>query len=80
MKTLLSNWNLFRVFRLVLGIAAIIQGFGNNETIFAIAGGLITLMAIGNIGCCGASGCAMNTKQVSKKNEIDVYEEVGRSK
>ena len=80
MKTLFSNWNLFRVLRLVLGIVAIIQGFADNETIFAVAGGLITLMAIGNIGCCGASRCAVNTKPVSKKNETAVYEEVGRSK
>ena len=80
MKTLLSNWNLFRVLRFVVGIAAIIQGIANNETIFAIAGGLLTLMAIGNTGCCGVNGCAVNAKPVSKKNEKGVYEEVDRSK
>lgn len=80
MKTLLSNWNLFRVLRFVVGIAAIIQGIANNETIFAIAGGLLTLMAIGNTGCCGFNGCAVNAKPGSKKNEKGVYEEVDRSK
>lgn len=87
MKTLLSNWksnwNFFRAIRLFLGIAVIIKGIADSETLFAIAGGFLALMALVNIGCCGAGGCAVPPSshhvKTSKENEI-VYEKVDSTK
>ena len=74
---LFTQWNLFRVIRLILGIGAVIQAIMTVEIVLGIAGALIAGMALLNIGCCGASGCSVppNGKQKLKKEEI-TYEEV----
>lgn len=80
MKMILRNWNIARFIRLVLGIIVIIQGIINNEWVFALAGGLLILMAVANAGCCAASGCSVPVKSKSvSQNEIN-YEEMGPSK
>ena len=83
MKALVSNWNLFRVLRLLLGIGVIIKGATDGEVVFAVAGGMVALMALANIGCCGSQGCAvqrssLNTSFTKPKNIT--YEEVGCKK
>jgi hypothetical protein len=83
MKTLASNWNLFRVIRLLLGIAVIVKGAAGGEVVFAIAGGLVALMALANIGCCGSNGCAVpiSSQKVAGTKQNDItYEEVDRTK
>ncbi len=78
MKNLLVNWNLMRGLRLVLGIVIVVQGIQAHETMYAIAGILLSGMAIANIGCCGVGGCAVNQKPIVSKDAIkDIdYEEV----
>lgn len=79
MKTLVSNWNIARIIRLLLGVAAIAQGATTNEYILSIAGVLILLMALLNIGCCGTSGCSIQPKKSGNNNANEViYEEVGK--
>lgn len=79
MKALINNWNLFRVFRLLLGIAVIVKGSMDGELLFAVAGGLVALMALANIGCCGSGGCALPKSSLhasSTKQKTITYEEV----
>ena len=79
MKTLLSNWNVARIIRLLLGIGAIAQGATTNEYILIIAGVLIASMAMINVGCCGATGCNIQPKKGGTNNTKEViYEEVGK--
>ena len=79
MKTLVNNWNIVRIIRLALGVAAIAQGVTTNEYILTIAGVLILFMALLNIGCCGASGCSIQPKKNETNNAKEViYEEVGK--
>lgn len=82
MKTLANNWNLFRVIRLLLGIVVVVKGVTDGEAVFAVAGGLVALMALANIGCCGSNGCAVPISQTTATTkQIDItYEEVDRTK
>lgn len=81
MKKLLLNWNLFRIIRLILGIFVIVQGIATREVWFAIAGGVVAFMAVVNVGCCGAGGCAVNTQTNQRKTKEEIiYEEVDSTK
>lgn len=81
MRTLLTNWNVMRVIRLILGIILIVQGAGNGEVLYFVLGGALALMALANAGCCGAGGCAVDTRPRAQKEEKEiVYEEVDSTK
>lgn len=72
-----THWNFLRIVRLVLVVAAMVQGITKAEYVLVLAGGLVAIMALFNIGCCGISGCVVPQKQKhpSKKENI-TYEEV----
>lgn len=76
MKTILRGWNFMRMLRLVLGIAILVQGIVARDAVTIILGAAFGGMAVANVGCCGAGGCAINTR--STKNDIEdvQYEEV----
>lgn len=77
MKTILQGWNFMRVLRLTLGIIIAIQGIFARETMTIILGLLFAGMAVTNIGCCGANGCAVNPgRSIKNKTEEISYEEV----
>jgi len=56
MKNIFSNWNFMRALRMILGIIIVVQGIQASEFMYAIAGILLSGMAIANIGCCGVGG------------------------
>lgn len=74
MKSILHNWSIMRVFRLVVGIAALVPAFTQKDLTLGLLAALL-LTAIANIGCCGANGCAVNFKEIKKEKEI-IYEEL----
>lgn len=74
MKTLLQNWNLMRFVRLVFGVLSIVQGFMVHDIALKIAGVLLSITAIVNVGCCGSS-CAINIRKPVKQKEVR-FEEV----
>ncbi len=73
--SILHNWNLFRLLRLALGIAIIVQGAMGKDILFIIAGALFTLLAIFNAGCCAGGTCYTAAKKNTATKEI-TYEEV----
>jgi hypothetical protein len=77
-KSITTGWNFFRVARLLLGIAALVQAIMLKEWLLALAGVFIAGMALANTGC-GLGGCAPHMDKKShtsnKINEIQ-YEEV----
>ncbi|QEC67461.1 hypothetical protein FRZ67_09195 [Panacibacter ginsenosidivorans] len=79
MQTLLKGWNVMRVLRLAIGIMAIIQAYQQGSWALAIAGFFVVILAIANLGCCGAAGCNVKSsrREDNSKNEI-VYEELGK--
>ena len=81
MKVLVSGWNVMRVIRLALGILVIIQSISEKNYMLTVAGGLFAVLALINVGCCGANGCAVNPRV--NKNDLKkkaVYEEVDLTK
>ena len=81
MKVLVSGWNVMRVIRLALGILVIIQSISEKNYMLTVAGGLFAVLALINVGCCGANGCAVNPR-VNKNDlkEEALYEEVDLTK
>ena len=81
MKVLVNDWNVMRVIRLALGILVIIQSISERNFMLTVAGGLFAMLALINVGCCGANGCAVNPRV--NKNDLKkegVYEEVDLTK
>ena len=77
MKNVLTNqWNVFRIVRLVLGVAVIIQGIIASEILLVIAGIVVSGMALLNAGCCGAAGCHVPVSKKKTNAEEISYEEV----
>ncbi len=76
---LLKGWNWIRIFRLVVGTAALVQGILYHNNVLGMMGGLLLVQAVFNMGCCGVGGCAVPSKSQAKNQEpiksID-YEEV----
>lgn len=80
MKTILQGWNFMRILRLVLALIIMAQGIVARDTVTVILGVIFGGMAIANIGCCGAGGCAVNQRPTKKKTEDIEYEEVVSNK
>ena len=74
-NTLLANWNFMRLFRLLIGVAILVQALVSKDVMFALAGLFFTVLPLLNIGCCGVNGCATPTNKEIKNKEIS-YEEV----
>lgn len=83
MKGILKNWNIVRVLRLVIGIGAIGQSVVLNEVLLGVVGAGLLLLNVLNVGCCGVSGCSIETVK-EKKDIVDIkpvgYEEMGTEK
>jgi hypothetical protein len=71
MQQVLSNWNFFRVIRLALGVFIIAQGIINKDLFSITMGVLFAGLAVFNIGCCGAGGCATDLPKKSSSTEIE---------
>jgi hypothetical protein len=78
MQTITSNWNLFRILRVALGVFILIQGIVSKDVFSMVMGLVFAGMAVFNIGCCGVGGCATDTqiKSDNKVTEDVTYEEV----
>ena len=73
------NWSVMRAIRLAMGIFILIQGWLVADYLFAIAGGLFSVLALLNLGCCSTGGCytsAAGKKDSSQQAKDTVYEEV----
>ena len=75
-NALLHNWHIFRLLRLTLGIAIIIQGAMGKDWLFILAGILFTLLALFNTGCCATGGCYPAAKKTTSTPKDISYEEV----
>ena len=79
MKTILQGWSFMRAFRLVLGLALLVQGVVAKDMFAIIIGVVFGGMAIARIGCCGTNSCATNITRNDKTKTI-AYEEVDNQK
>jgi hypothetical protein len=75
MKTLLlKNWNIMRVLRLAIAVWLLVSAFQTKEIMFGLLGGMLLVLAVMNVGCCGANGCA--TPRATRKNKLQKGNEI----
>lgn len=75
----LKGWNWIRIFRLVVGIAAIVQGVIYLVHPLWMMGAFLFIQGVLNIGCCGTGGCTVPVSPLAKKQELNKsvdYEEL----
>jgi hypothetical protein len=78
MKTLLTtNWNGARIFRVAVGITALVYAFIKHDALMGWAGDFLLLMGLANMGC-GMGGCAtpVARKQDDKMPDSVNFEEI----
>lgn len=76
MDNLLKNWDFMRVLRSALGIYILVQGVQDRVWLFIVLGGLFSLTAILNIGCCATGNCTVDTPLKTDKPEDVKFEEI----
>lgn len=74
MQQVLSNWSFFRVIRLALGVFIIAQGLVNKDLFSITMGVVFSGLAIFNVGCCGAGGCATDLPKNISQAEIETVD------
>ena len=79
MKALLQGWNVMRILRLVLGVVILVQGIVARDVVTIILGTALGGMALFNVGCCGANGCAVTYRKNLNEKQIS-YEELDNRK
>jgi hypothetical protein len=80
LNTLTSNWNFFRIIRLILGLIILIQGIVILDTISILLGVVFIGLALFSAGCAGgACYTPMNRSQKNSSENIE-YEEVVNQK
>lgn len=62
MNTLLKNWDLLRITRLLAGLGIIVMAILEKQLILSIMGVLLLIQAIMNFGC-GPNGCHIPDKR-----------------
>ncbi len=74
-STLLTNWNLLRVIRLVLGVMIGMQAIATTDWLAGMIAGIFLFQVATNTGCCGVNGCNTNYQAgpVSEK-EVEFIE------
>ena len=75
MKAVLNNWSVMRGLRLQMGLIILVQSIIQKDIALGIAAGILLLLAIANIGCCGPNGCTVNFSNLKKEKEI-TYEKL----
>lgn len=76
MKRLITGWHFVRLLRLVLGVAILVQGILARDVTSMVLGALFVLMAVVNVGCCGAKGCSVSTMSDNITRRRINYEEL----
>lgn len=79
MTTLLQNWTIMRVLRLIIGGSFLFMGIQERDTMQGIVGGFFLFQALTNMGCCGNGACAAPTRFDAPLKTITnnaIYEEI----
>ncbi len=73
----LSNWNVMRGLRLVLGVWLLVMSVQSHDTAMIFLSAFLVLTASFGVGCCGVNGCYAPSRTNADKvaDEVD-YDEV----
>lgn len=76
MNNLLKNWNFMRVLRAALGIYILVQGIQTGVWLYILLGGIFSLTALLNVGCCATGNCSISPPQKTNEAEDVKFEEI----
>lgn len=77
MSSCLKNWNFMRVLRFALGIFIVVRGVQDGVWLFVALGGIFSVAALLNAGCCAAGNCTVPGPGKSSGKPEDVkFEEI----
>lgn len=80
MKGFWANWNIFRILKLFIGIALIVEGFKTQGYVLILLGGVFALTTVLNMGCgtsCSPSRACISSKAGTEKSMDEItYEEI----
>ncbi len=66
---MLTNWHFSRLLRLGMGLWLLVWALQARDWSIGLFSGMFLFMAVSNIGCCGAQGCAVpETDRTNNKN------------
>lgn len=67
MYKVMSNWNAWRLIRLILSLVFVVYGIIQTDY-YLIAGGIfIMYQAVFNTGCCANGNCEVNYRELKNK-------------
>jgi len=70
MKTILSNWSISRILRLIIGLIVFVYGITIIDWALIIVGGMFGFMAMANSACGPFSNsCEVDQSPKQKKND-----------
>lgn len=72
-----GKWTLVRFLRLIVGMAVLVQAFLQEDLLFGMAGGMLILLALFNVGCCGTGSCKVDLQKREIPGTI-TYEELDK--
>jgi len=76
-ESVLKNWNIILVLRLVIGAFIAYDGFRSHEYLIMSIGLVFIGMSVLNMGCFGVQGCGVPVKQINNSEPEEIqYEEV----
>ena len=78
MKRTILTWHPTRIFRLAVGLIALIYSVIRQDGLLGLAGSFLLFISITNTGCCGSDGCKIQggiSKGTGKPDNI-VFEEL----
>lgn len=77
MNRITKGWHLMRIVRAALALLIIVQGFQVHNYMSLLFGAGFLAMALFDVGCCGAQGCATDFSNSSgEENAPVIFEEV----
>lgn len=77
-RTLFSDWNALRMFRLAIGIFVLVQAVSYRDGLAGAIAGIFLVQALTNTGCCGVRGCAVpkTNQKIQAINQEVEFEEI----
>lgn len=68
-KKLLTDWNIARILRILIGVSFIGESIAEKQWIFLVPGILLTYQGILNIGCgsCSTGNCETGSCEIQEK-------------
>lgn len=65
-----------RVLRGALGIYIFVQGIQGGDWLYIFLGGVFSLTALLNVGCCATGNCSVSPSQTTNEAEDVKFEEI----